>query len=126
MGAPFAYANIQFSGTVALGATINITDANTILLLGAQPQTTLSVSVQVTAISATSFTFTTLPGHVLYPATISFSATNGANGQLTFGINVNGNFSNATSGALYNLGGSNLENNIWNNVLSNVQKDCSK
>jgi RHS repeat-associated protein len=124
-GAPAAAAQIQFSGNVSLGSTINITDVNTIFL-PFLPTQTQTVAVTVSAISSSGFTFTTLPGHVLFPATISFSATTGANGQLTFAVNVNGNFANSTSQALYNVGGSNLENKIWNNLLANVQTDCSK
>jgi len=129
LGIPTAGAAVSFSGTVALGSTITISDTNyipdptSITGFDIQQQT---VAVQVTAVSANSFTFTTLPGHVLYPATISFSATTGANGQVGFSIAVNGNFSSLLSGLLYYVGGSNLENNIWNNVLSNVRADCSK
>jgi hypothetical protein len=131
LGLPVATASVQFTGTVALGSTISISDVNLITLpipsiipiVVAQVQ---NVAVQVTAVNVTNFTFTTLPGHVLYPAAISFSATAGANGQLTFGINVAGNFSSTTSGALYYAGGSSLENNIWNNVLANVGKACSQ
>jgi hypothetical protein len=120
---------VQFSGAVSLGSTISITDVNTIFvptLSGILPVQAQTVAVQVTAVSSTGFTFTTLPGHVLFPATISFTATAGANGQLAFGINVNGNFSSPVSEALYYAGGYSLENNIWNNVLANVQKNCSK
>jgi RHS repeat-associated protein len=117
-----ASANVPFSGTVAKGSTITIVGTNTMLGGISQTQT---VAVTVSALGPNGFTFTTLPGHVLYPATISFSATTGANGQLTFGIAVNGNCADASSKAMYNIGGNSLENNIWNNLLNNVQKDCN-
>jgi hypothetical protein len=128
-GFPLGAAAVKFSGTVALGSTINISDVNTFVSptqKGVFPVQVLNVAVQVTAVSATSFTFTTLPGHVLYPGTISFSAIAGVNGQLTFAINVDGNISSLVSTALYYSGGYNLENNIWNNTLASVKNDCSR
>jgi len=130
LGVPTASATVQFSGTVSLGSTINISNVITILIPpspdGVPTTITQNVAVQVSSVSSTSFTFTTLPGHVLYPATISFSAATGSNGQLSFGINVSGNFSSPLSATLYYAGGYNLEDNIWNNVLANVKKDCAK
>jgi hypothetical protein len=57
----------------------------------------------------------------LYPATISFSASLPSAGQLSFAINVNGNFANLGSEIGYYGGGSDLENHIWNHVLQQVQ-----
>jgi hypothetical protein len=81
--------------------------------------------VTVASVSATSFSFTTNPGHVLYPANISFSATNVGPGQINFSINVNGNFASFLTRAAYYAGGNNLEDNIWNHMLGNVQRACS-
>jgi hypothetical protein len=75
---------------------------------------------------SSSFTFTTLPGHVLYPATISFTASSSEAGYLTFVINVNGNFANLGSEIGYYAGGSNLEDHIWKHVLQQVQADCKQ
>ena len=70
--------------------------------------------------------FTTLPGHVLFPATISFSGTSPSAGHLSFAINVNGNFANLGAEIGYYAAGSNLENHIWNYVLQQVQADCGQ
>jgi hypothetical protein len=57
--------------------------------------------------------------------TISFSATDAGDGDITFSINVNANFSGVLSeGGYYLLGGSSFENNIWNNLLNDIQGAC--
>jgi hypothetical protein len=55
---------------------------------------TFDAAVQVSQVSPTGFTFTTLPGHVQYPATISFAASPSGSGHVNFAINVNGVFAN--------------------------------
>ena len=95
LGIPAAYATVSFTGTVSLGSTVSIHNLNIITLPNLQVTTKeFNVAVQVTQINSTSFTFTTLPGHVLYPATISFSANSSQAGHLGFSINVNGQFAN--------------------------------
>lgn len=111
------------------GGTIPITNANFVPnpLNGPTYMSTVSfnVSVTVTSVSATSFSFTTNAGHVLYPADISFSATDAGPGQVDFAVQVNGDFAGAGAAAGYYLGGNNLENHIWNHLVKNVQAACS-
>ena len=127
-----ASAVVTFSGSVSLGATITINNVNVFPVPSLQPPyiqiatKTFNVAVQVSQVTATSFTFATLPGHVLYPATISFSASLPGTGQVSFAINVNGNFANLGSEIGYYGGGSDLENHIWNHVLQQVQADCKQ
>jgi hypothetical protein len=124
-GIPFASATVTFSGTVSMGATISIHNVNVDRITsGSIKSNTFDVGVKVTQVTATSFTFTTLPGHVLYPATISFTASSSGTGKLTFEIDVNGNFANGAAERGYYAAGSNLENHIWNHVLDQVQSDC--
>ncbi len=112
-------AHVTFGNVpVTQGAIIPITDVNT---LGP----TINTSVTVTSVSATSFTFVTNSGHVLYPATIAFSASNAANGMINFSINVNGDFASRFDKVLYYAGGEDLENKIWNNFIDDVQKFCA-
>ena len=125
IGIPAAYATVSFTGTVSLGSTISIHNLNIITLPNLQVITKeFNVGVQVTQVSPTSFTFATLQGHVLYPATISFSASSSQAGRLGFSINVNGQFANLGAEIGYYAGGSDLENNIWKHVLQQVQADC--
>jgi hypothetical protein len=70
------------------------------------------------------FTFETVPGHVLNPATISFTAKDIGSGNVNFSINVNGNFASYTAEARYYAGGNDLEDKIWNHLIDNVQQYC--
>ena len=83
------------------------------------------VSVTVSSVSTSGFTFTTDPGHVLYPATITFSANDAGSNQINFSIKVNGDFAGRLQQAGYYLGGSNLENNIWTHFEKNVKAMCA-
>jgi len=127
-----ASAVVTFTGTVSLGATIAIHNVNVFPVPSLQPPyfttatKTFDVKVQVTQVNSTSFTFTTLPGHVLYPATISFAGSSPSASHLSFAINVNGKFANLGSEIGYYGGGSDLENHIWNHVLQQVQADCKQ
>jgi hypothetical protein len=123
-----ASASVQFGNTpVAPGNQISISEKAVVFVGGAAPvpQPPVNVSVTVVSSSTTGFTFSTDPGHVLYPATISFAATNPENGQVTFSININGQFANKTDEALYYFGGSSLENSIWSNLIANVKALCN-
>jgi len=129
LGVPVSASASFFPSTVVQGGTINIQNVNS---LGnhspGQPAfftQVNGVSVTVSSVSPTSFTFDTNPGHVLYPASITFSAADAGSSQVNFSIQVNGDFANFLTGILYNdFGGQQLENNIWNNFLNNVQKSC--
>jgi hypothetical protein len=131
-GIPGAWGSVTFTGTISLGAIINIHNVNTVTIPnavgpGGQVVTKeFNVAVQVSQVSPSSFTFTTLPGHVLYPATISFTASSSGAGYLNFVINVNGNFASVPYEIGYYAGGSSLEDHIWKHVLQQVQADCKK
>jgi hypothetical protein len=87
----------------------------------------INTSVTVHLVSSSGFTFETNPGHVLYPATISFAAQDTAKGQINFSIKITGNFAGFfEKRAFNNLGGDDLENKIWNNLLDNVKKACGQ
>jgi len=126
-GIPYASAVVAFTRTVSQGATINIDNLNVIILPNMQIVTKeFKVAVQVTQTSSSEFTFATLPGHVLYPATISFSAVSPTPGYLSFSININGQFAGLGPEIAYYAGGSNLGDHIWNHVLQQVQTDCKQ
>jgi RHS repeat-associated protein len=83
------------------------------------------VSVTVQSMTSNQLVFQSDPGHVLYPARVSFSASNAGNGSITFTTNVSG----ATNGLLGTLkfypgGGRAGETSTWNNLLNNVAKFC--
>jgi hypothetical protein len=105
------------SGALQVGESIPIT-------VVAGP-TTLNTSVTVTAVSSTSLTFTTIPGHLLYPANITFSATNLGNGSIAFDISLQGDLSTANWWK-FKLGGSSFEDAQWNNFESRIGVLCSQ
>jgi hypothetical protein len=130
LGIPFAQASVKFGQVpVTSGATISITNVNHDD--GFSPDgtpvfvQTIKTSVVVDAVSATSFTFDTVSGHVLHPASITFSAVDTENGQVGFSIQVQGDFANSMDEWFYYLGGTSLEDNIWNNFVNNVKNFCS-
>lgn len=88
------------------------------------PAISFNVSVTVQSVSTTSFTFVTNPGHVLDPATITFSGRDAGRGRIGFSINVNGEFASRLHQGMYYLGGDDLEDKIWNNLIDNVQRSC--
>jgi hypothetical protein len=115
------------SGPVTQGGSIPITDVNVIPNpFGYAPVVqTINTSVTVQSVSTTSFTFSTDPGHVLQPAAISFTASDAANNQINFTINVNGQFAGPGVRVGYYAGVYDLENKIWNNLVKNIQALCN-
>jgi len=83
-----------------------------------------NTSVTVQSANAQSMTFTTVPGHMLYPAQISFSASQASSTAINFNIYLVGNFVNAQSRIGYYAGGSNFENAQWNHFLGQVSSFC--
>lgn len=77
----------------------------------------LNTSVTVSSVQSTSFSFQTVPGHLLFPASITFSATDVGNGSITFNISISGTLPNIFNGGLFFFGGSQFEDNQWNNFL---------
>ena len=72
-----------------------------------------------------SFTLTTNPGHVLYPATITFTATD-TSGGIRFDITVDGQTASLLDSALFVIGGADLESKIWTHFQAQVAADCQK
>ena len=105
-------------GALTVGESIPIT----IQVGGAY---TLNTSVTVSAVTSNSFTFSTVPGHILYPASITFSDVNLGNGELSFNINVSGKVPGFWAGVAWVLGGSSFEDAQWNNFLNNVADYCN-
>jgi len=117
-----ARASISFgSALITKGAIIPIHNVNS-GPTAYSPAATFDIAVKVATVSTMAgrsmgFSFDTLPGHVLYPASISFFAVQGDQGSVNFSINVNGNFSSTINKELFNhAGGDELENKIWNNI----------
>ena len=130
-GAPATMATVTFSETpITKGAVISIENINMINGPPAIPVTiNYNVSVTVNSVSvlvgkSMSFSFVTNEGHVLHPATIWFFMSDTAPGKIHFSIHVRGNYAGTTDEVGYYLGGNNLEDKIWNNVVNNVSKYC--
>jgi len=62
-----------------------------------------SLSVNVAAMNSQSMTFTTNPGHLIYPGYITFSASPASPGSINFNINLGGTVANSME---FNFGGS--------------------
>lgn len=76
-----------------------------------------TLSVNVASMNSQSMTFTTNPGHLLYPASITFSATPAAQGSIDFNINLGGTIANPFE---FYMGGGNFEDAQWNHFLGQV------
>ena len=98
---------------LAAGSNIPIT----VTVLGV-PQ---SLSVTVQSMNSQSMTFTTNPGHLLYPASITFAASPSAQGFIDFNINLGGTVTNPLEFA---AGGSNFEDAQWNHFVGQVSNFC--
>jgi RHS repeat-associated protein len=85
-----------------------------------------NISVNVGSTTPNTMTFQTVPGHLLYPAQITFSSSDAGNGNIDFSIEVGGNYANLGANILFNIfGGSGFEDNQWNHVLLQVASMCS-
>jgi hypothetical protein len=72
--------------------------------------------------NAQSMTFTTNPGHLLYPANITFAASPASPGSINFNINLGGTVANPME---FRFGGSAFEDAQWNHFLGQVSAFCS-
>jgi RHS repeat-associated protein len=88
-------------------------------------QLNLNTSVIVQSVTNQSMTFSTVPGHLLYPATISFSATQASAAMVNFNIDITGQFPNLVNQGLFYAGGGAFENAQWNNMINNVGAFCA-
>jgi hypothetical protein len=116
-------AGIKFdSGPITQGRTIGITVGG---FSTVDPSISYSRSMSVTVSSAStqSFTFTTNPGHVFYPGTISFSARD-TNSGVRFGIDLKGQYGDIQSGIGFRLGGGSFEDDAWKSFLAKVRESC--
>lgn len=85
------------------------------------------VSVTVQSATSSQLVFQSDPGHVLYPATVSFSASDAGNGSIMFTTSVNATTNGLWGTAqFYLLGGRAGETSTWNNLLSNVASFCAQ
>jgi hypothetical protein len=92
---------------------------------GAVPSQGRQISVTVQNVSTTSFTFKTNPGHILYPGSISFSATDIGNGRISASVVAKGNYADTPSWIFFDyMGGKQFESDVWNNFLDNLQRSC--
>jgi hypothetical protein len=69
------------------------------------------------------WTFTTDPSQHYFDGTVSFSAADVGNGNVTFSVTANANYASFLSsflGGLIKLG----ENSTWNNLLNSTQSFC--
>jgi RHS repeat-associated protein len=82
-----------------------------------------TLSVNVASMNSQSMTFTTNPGHLLYPASITFSASPAAQGSINFNINLGGTIANRFE---FYLGGGNFEDAQWNHFLGQVGSYCKQ
>ena len=82
---------------------------------------TQNLSVNVQSMNSQSMTFTTNPGHLLYPASITFAASPSSLGSINFNINLGGT---VASPAQFYFGGSNFEDAQWNHFLGKVSGFC--
>ena len=110
--------NVTFSppSVLKIGSTIPIA-----VVTG--PVTT-SMSVTVYAMTSQSVTFVTSPGHLLYPAAITFSAENASSSSVSFHIDVAGSFPSAINQAKFYGGGSGFEDAQWNHFLTKIGGLC--
>jgi RHS repeat-associated protein len=83
-----------------------------------------NTSVNVQSMDSGKLTFTTVPGHLLYPATISFSAKSAGNSQVRFAVDISGKFANLAARVGFRAGGTLYEDAVWNNLMRNVGTFC--
>lgn len=82
-------------------------------------------AVTVASVNSNSFTLATVPGmHPFDNGTVRFSASDAANGNINFGVDVNGAFADPLSKFAFNYGMKAVEASIWHNLMNNVQAGC--
>ncbi len=86
---------------------------------------TQHIPVTVQSLAAQSMTFHTNPGHLLYPARITFAASSGPPGKVNFKISLAGDFPNSTRKLQFRALGNSFEDAQWNHFLSQVAAFCA-
>jgi hypothetical protein len=69
-------------------------------------------------------TFTTNPGHLLYPGSITFASSTASASAINFNISLAGRFPSATRRTEFALGAGAFEDAQWKHFLSQVQGFC--
>ena len=89
---------------------------------------TQNMGVRVQSMSSQSMTFNTLPGgdHLLYPASITFSASSAGSGLINFSIDLSGEYNGEYNKIKFRMGGGLLENAQWRGFLANVARFCGR
>jgi hypothetical protein len=85
---------------------------------------TLNTSVTVQYATSQSLGFATVPGHLLYPANIAFSASPVSSSAINFDVSLSGNFPSAVNRFLFNMGGGSFEDAQWNHFIGQVGSFC--
>jgi hypothetical protein len=118
-----ALAGIRFdSGPITQGRNIGIT-VGAFSTVDPSISRTRNMSVTVSSASTMSFTFTTNPGHVFYPGTISFSARDTDSG-VNFSISLKGQPGDLESRIGFATVGGDFEDRAWRSFLEKVRKSC--
>jgi hypothetical protein len=110
------------SGPITQGRNIGITVGG-ISTVDPSISRTRNMSVTVSSASTMSFTFTTNPGHVFYPGTISFSARDTDSG-VGFQIKLTGQPGDSESRFGFATVGGDFEDRAWKSFLEKVRKSC--
>ncbi len=126
LGVPESVAFNPPSGPLTVGETIPITIQVGWCNISLAPCYSLNTSVTVTSATLSNLTFTTVPGHLLYPASISFSATGDSSGSVAFGIFVQGTLPSLPNAAAFVFGGGSFEDSQWNNFLLQIGLLCNQ
>jgi hypothetical protein len=108
-------------GPLSPGDTVQI--AVGLKLLGQVVASTV-VSVTVKSVTDSHLVFSSDPGHVLYPATVTFSAQDAGNGQVTFTTAVDAQTNGELGTIEFLTGGKAGETNTWNHLLEAINKLC--
>ena len=127
------FGNFKTTGPGGIGESVTFNPAPGPLTVGESiPITiqfgaiyTLNTSVTVSSVGPGSLVFTTVPGHLLYPASITFSASNVGNGSIGFDINVSGTTSSFLNTLAFVAGGGSFEDDQWRNFLSQIGVLCN-
>ncbi len=130
-GDGLASGQVQFSpppGQLQAGQSIGIQLSAGLSLPGggSYPLVGLNTSVTVTSVGQNGLSFATVPGHLLYPASIFFGAADLGNGNIGFAINIKGTLPNIGNASGFIAGGSAFEDAQWNGFLGRVADWCNK
>jgi hypothetical protein len=80
-----------------------------------------TLSVNVEAMNSQYMTFTTNPGHLIYPGAINFAASPSTRGSINFNIDLGGTIAQRLK---YTVGGGLFEDAQWNHFIGQVKSYC--